>query len=77
MEINKKKPIMNISINDINNRTDDLYLRDLKFLLKTNLTIPNHKPKKLLEQIYLYFNGTDTYELYIYINNEWKKTTLT
>lgn len=49
---------------------------DLRFLLKTNSTVPTHTPKKFLDQFYLYFDGSTTYELYIYINNEWKKVTL-
>lgn len=49
----------------------------LRDLLKTNSTVPTHTPKTFFEQFYLYFNGTDTYELYIFINNEWKKINLT
>lgn len=44
-------------------------------LKKTNSTVPSYKPKSFLDQIYLYKNGAD-YKLYVYLNNEWKSTTL-
>jgi len=53
------------------------YINDLIGLLKTNLTIPTHIPKKFIDCFYLYWDGSTTYELYIYISNSWKKTSLT
>lgn len=53
------------------------YINDLTGLLKTNLTIPTHTPKKFIDCFYLYWDGSTTYELYIYISNSWKKTSLT
>ncbi len=52
------------------------YINDLTRLLKTNLTVPTHIPKKFIDCFYLYWDGSTTYELYIYINNSWKKTSL-
>lgn len=52
------------------------YINDLTGLLKTNLTIPTHTPKKFIDCFYLYWDGSTTYELYIYISNSWKKTSL-
>jgi hypothetical protein len=49
---------------------------DLLKLLKTNSTIPTHTPKKFVDCFWLYYDGATTYELYVYINNEWKKATL-
>ena len=49
----------------------------LRDLLKTNSSIPTHTPKTFKDQLWLYFDGSTTYELYIFINNEWKKITLT
>ncbi|NCD00250.1 MAG: hypothetical protein EOL95_11195 [Bacteroidia bacterium] len=53
------------------------YINDLTELLKTNLTIPTHTPKKFIDCFYLYWDGSTTYELYIYTSNSWKKTSLT
>jgi len=58
------------------NLFNQVYINDLTKLIKTNLTIPTHTPRKFIDCFYLYWNGTTTYELYIYINNSWKKTTL-
>lgn len=52
------------------------YINDLTRLLKTNSTVPTHIPRKFIDCFYLYWDGLTTYELYIYINNSWKKTTL-
>lgn len=52
------------------------YINDLTKLLKTNLIVPTHTPKKFIDCFYLYWDGSTTYELYIYINNSWKKTSL-
>jgi hypothetical protein len=49
---------------------------DLLKLLKTNSTIPTHTPKKFVDCFWLYYDGATTYELYVYINNEWKKAAL-
>ena len=56
--------------------TDQPYINDLKFPIKTNRTVPTHTPKKFLDCFYLYWDGSSTYELYIYTNNSWKKTSL-
>jgi len=56
---------------------NDLYVRDLFQLLTTNRTVPTHTPKKLIDCFYLYWDGSTTYELYLYINNSWKKVSLT
>lgn len=68
------------SIQDIQFETQGLfnqiYINDLTRLIKTNTTVPTYIPKKFIDCFYLYWNGTTTYELYIYINNTWKKTTL-
>jgi len=53
------------------------YINDLTNLLKTNLSVPTYIPKKFIDCFYLYWDGSTTYELYIYINNSWKKTSLT
>lgn len=53
------------------------YINDLTNLLKTNLSVPTYIPKKFIDCFYIYWDGSTTYELYIYINNSWKKTSLT
>jgi len=55
---------------------NQFYIDDLKNLLKTNLSIPSHTPKKFIDCFYLYFDGSTDYRLYIYINNLWKYITL-
>lgn len=45
-------------------------------LLKLNTTVPTHTPKSFKEQFYLYFDGSTTYELYVYVSGSWKKVTL-
>ena len=52
------------------------YINDLSQLLKTNTSIPTNTPKKFLDCFYLYWDGSTTYSLYIYINNSWKSVTL-
>jgi hypothetical protein len=52
------------------------YINDLMQLLKTNTAVPTHTPRKLIDCIYLYWDGSTTYELYLYINNTWKRVTL-
>jgi len=61
---------------DTQNIFNQEYINDLTRLLKTNLTIPTHKPKKFIDCFYLYWDGATTYKLYIYINNSWLSTTL-
>lgn len=56
--------------------SNQFYIDDLKRLIKTNSTVPTHTPKKFLDCFWFYWDGTTTYRLYIYINNEWKYTTL-
>ena len=68
----ENKPIMF----DTQQMFNQEYINDLTGLLKTNLTIPTHTPRKFIDCFYLYFDGTSTYELYIWINNSWKKVTL-
>lgn len=52
------------------------YINDLTRLLKTNLSVPTYIPRKFIDCFYLYWDGSTTYKLYIYINNSWKSTTL-
>lgn len=52
------------------------YINDLTKLIKTNSTVPTHIPRKFIDCFHLYYDGTTTYELYIYINNSWKKCVL-
>lgn len=66
----KPKEIIDSEI--VNNR----YIKDLSSLLKTNTTIPTHTPKKFIDSFWLYWDESTTYELYIYINNTWKKVVL-
>ena len=61
---------------DTQTEFNQVYINDLVKLLKTHSTIPTHTPKKLLDCIYLYYDGDTTYELYLYISNTWKKVTL-
>jgi len=68
----ENKPIMF----DTQQMFNQEYINDLTGLLKTNLTIPTHTPRKFIDCFYLYFDGTSIYELYIWINNSWKKVTL-
>jgi hypothetical protein len=56
--------------------SNQLYLDDLKRVIKTNTSKPTHTPKKFVDCFWLYWDGLTTYELYIYINNSWKKTVL-
>jgi len=55
---------------------NQVYINDLTRVLKTNSSVPTHSPKKLLDCFYLYYDGSTTYRLYVYINNEWKYTNL-
>lgn len=57
-------------------KTNQIYINDLKSLLKVNTNVPTRTPKKLLDCFYLYKTGSDYY-LYIFIDNTWKKTILT
>lgn len=67
---NKFNPYLNKD--DVN----QIYIKDLINIKKTISTVPTFTPKKLIDQIQFYFDGSTTYRLYIYINNEWKYTTL-
>lgn len=66
---------------DINKDDQELfnqnYINDLTKIIKTNSTVPTHTPRKLIDCFYLRWDGSNTYELYVYINNSWKKTSLT
>lgn len=73
---NDKQEISNIKF-DTQENFNDSYIGDLVKILKTNSTVPTYTPKKFLDCFYLYWDGSTTYELYIYINNSWKKTSLT
>lgn len=55
---------------------NQVVINDLVKIIKTNSSVPTHIPKKFIDCFYLYFDGTSTYELYIYISNSWKKVTL-
>lgn len=69
--------MFNIDISkEQSNRTNQIYLNDLKGLLKTNESVPTHTPKKLVDCFYLYKTGS-SYYLYIFIDNTWKRTALT
>lgn len=72
LETTENKPI----VFDTQQMFNQEYINDLTGLLKTNSTIPAYIPKKLIDCFYLYWDGSTTYELYIYINNSWKKTSL-
>lgn len=61
---------------DTQNMFNQKYINDLIGLLRTNTSLPVNTPKKFLDCFYLYWDGSTTYELYIYINNSWKKITL-
>ena len=76
-EFGEQKDRIDIDISQTQKTSiNDLYVRDLFQLLTTHSTIPTHTPKKLIDCFYLYWDGSTTYELYIYINNAWKKATL-
>ena len=69
--------MLNIDISkDQKDKSNQIYIDDLKRILKTRDSVPTYTPRKVLDCFYLYKNGTD-YRLYIYINNEWKYSTLT
>ena len=71
------KPInIEISAEQTNQFNQD-YIDGLVDLLPTHSTIPTHIPNRFVDCIWAYWDGATTYELYIYINNSWKKTTLT
>ena len=55
---------------------NEAYINDLTSILKTNLIVPTYTPKKWVDCFYLYFDGTSTYKLYIYISNTWKSVTI-
>ena len=55
---------------------NQVYINDLLKNLKTNTSLPTMTPKKFIDCFYLYWDGSTTYELYVYINNSWKKVTL-
>lgn len=52
------------------------FINDLTKIIKTNSAVPSYIPKKFIDCFYLYFDGATTYELYVYINNSWKKCVL-
>lgn len=80
MENKIKTQKINTENKQIKFDTQDLfnqeYINDLTQMLKTNTSIPTHTPKKFIDCFYLYWDSSTTYELYIYINNSWKKITL-
>jgi len=61
---------------DTQEQFNQIQINSLLKVIKTNLTIPTHSPKSFLDGIYLYWDGSSTYSLYIYINKSWKKTSL-
>lgn len=71
LETTENKPI----IFDTQTMFNQEYINDLTQLLKTNSTVPVNTPRKFIDCFYLYKNGA-TYELYLYIDNSWKKVTL-
>ena len=73
---NEKPDRVEDVIFDTQNWLNKSFINDLQQLLKTNTSIPTHTPKKFLDCFWLYWDGSTTYELYIYINNTWKKTVL-
>lgn len=62
---------------DTQSWVNNSFINDLQQLIKTNSTIPTHIPKKFVDCFWLYWDGSTTHELYVYINNSWKKTSLT
>jgi hypothetical protein len=71
LETQENKPIV-FETQDIFNQE---YINDLTRLLKTNSSVPTYTPKKFIDCFYLYNSGA-TYELYVYIDNLWKKVAL-
>ena len=52
--------------------SNQIYIDDLKNLIKTNTEVPTHTPKKFVDMFYLRDNS-GTNEIYIFINNSWEK----
>jgi hypothetical protein len=77
MEQQLKENNIDVKIDsDIQQNVDFNYVEDLKFIKKTLDSAPTLKPKKFVDQIQLVYVG-GAYELHAYINNTWKKVTLT
>jgi hypothetical protein len=76
MEIKEIKTKINNVVFDTQPQFNQQYINDLTRIIKTNTAVPTHTPKKFIDCFYLYWDGSTTYELYIYINNSWKKVTL-
>lgn len=56
----------------INN--DDKYIKDLKFPLTVNTSVPTHTPLKFIDMFWIRDNA-GTREFYVYIGS-WKKVNL-
>lgn len=76
MEIKEIKTKINNVVFDTQSQFNQQYINDLTKIIKTNTTVPTHTPKKFIDCFYLYWDGSTTYELYLYISNSWKKVTL-
>lgn len=81
MEIKKikdntvKTKISNITYNN-QEEFNQVFIDDL-IKLKSFITVaPTFIPKKFIEQIQFFYDGTD-YKVYFYINNNWKSIILT
>jgi len=55
-----------------NIKKNNIITKELREILKTNSETPTHTPNKFIDCFYLYYDGSTTYRLYIYINQEWK-----
>lgn len=80
----KFKPVDIIISDDKQKETNQIYINDLINLKKHRTTAPtigtgaitDLVPKKFIDQIQFYFNGSD-YRVYFFINNTWKYIDLT
>lgn len=64
----------NISFSD-QNTFNQIYIDDLIKLKGFVSSAPTFIPKKFIEQIQFFYDGTD-YKVYFYISNQWKSITL-
>lgn len=73
--MNNRQIEKDINVEDI--KSTPLPLINVEGLIQTVNTVPTGTPKKIYEQVKIYFLSANTY-LYIYdgINNNWKSTQL-
>jgi hypothetical protein len=67
--------INNDNLFKFNQDINQIYIRDLINLKQHITSEPTFIPKKFIDQIQFYDDGTDQ-KLYLYINNTWKSITL-